>query len=141
MTPSHKVDWRQEEPNLAPVVNTQAEYYDWFTETGNAPRGILVSKPFHQVFSDPDGDELSYAVSIPEDHRHLVDELSIVLPDDVRIPGGTREGTYPRVFFRAEPDADWRAISPVLADPLTVTVTLTATDPGGLTVVGGSGTF
>ena len=38
------------------------------------------------------------------------------------------------LFFRAEDAADWKAISPALADPVVVTATLTATDPEGLSV-------
>ena len=56
------------------MVNTQAENYDQFTGDNNAPSEVLVSKPFYQVFTDPDGDELTFAVSIPEEHRRLVEE-------------------------------------------------------------------
>ena len=41
-------------------------------------------------------------------------------------------GTYDRVFFQAEGESDWKAITPPLPHRPVVTVTLTATDPGGL---------
>ena len=62
--PNHKVDWQRSRPNRAPAVNTQSENYDNFTGDNNAPSEVLVSKPFYQVFTDPDGDELTYSVSI-----------------------------------------------------------------------------
>ena len=37
-----------------------------------------------------------------------------------------------RVFIRMDADGDWGSVTPALADPLTTTVTLTATDPDGL---------
>ena len=134
--PDHKVDWRQSRPNRAPVVNTQSENYDNFTRDNNAPSEVLVSKPFYQVFSDPDGDELTYAVSIPEEHRQLVEEIVVTLDKDFQpeTRGWPPVGTYDRVFFQAADDAEWKAMSPALADPVTVTATLTATDPEGLSV-------
>ena len=130
----HKVDWRQTQPNRAPTVDEQAEHYESFTGTGNAPRGVLVSKPFHGIFSDPDGDSLTYAVSVPDEQRRLVEELDIVLDEDVRRPEHSHfeAGIFTRVWFRAESDADWKAINPPLPEHPVVTVTLTATDPGGL---------
>ena len=134
--PSHKVDWQRFQPNRAPVVNTQSENYRWFTGDNNAPSEVLVSKPFYQVFRDPDGDELTYTVSIPEEHRRLVEELVVTLDKDFRpeTRGWPPIGTYDRVFFQAADDAEWKAISPALTDPVTVTATLTATDPEGLSV-------
>ena len=132
----HKVDWQRSQPNRSPVVNTQSENYDRFTGDNNAPSEVLVSKPFYQVFTDPDGDELTYAVSIPEEHRQLVEELVVTLDKDFQpeTRGWPPIGTYDRVFFQAADDAEWKAMSPALADPVTVTATLTATDPEGLSV-------
>ena len=126
---NHKVDWRRRQPNRAPVINTQAQYYDWFTGRGNAPRGMLVWKPFHDIFTDPDGDELTYTASVPDDQSDLVEPLAIRLEREVN--GGE---IWNILFFEADANDDWKAISPALDDPLTVTVTLTATDPGGLSV-------
>ncbi len=132
--PNHLVDWRQEDPNLAPVLNTQAQNYDLFTGQNNAPRGILVSKPFHGLFSDPDGDELTYAVSIASGNAHLVESLQVMrhqdVPEERRV--NREEGLFSRVWFTADAEADWKGASPVLADPVVVTATLTATDPRGL---------
>ena len=126
---SHKVDWQRSQPNRAPVINEQAQYYDWFTGRGNAPRGMLVWKPFHDIFTDPDGDELTYTASVPDDQSDLVEPLAIRLEREVN--GGE---IWNILFFEADANDDWKTISPALSDPVTVTVTLTATDPGGLSV-------
>ena len=114
------------------MVNTEAEHYDWFTEQGNAPRGILVSKPFHRLFTDPDGDDLAYAISIPDDWLPLVNLL--LIPPDGQSDSRAAQSHRPmhhvqRVWFRAEAESDWKAITPALADQLIITATLTATDP------------
>ncbi len=133
--PNHQVDWRQEDSNHAPVLNTQAANYALFTGDNNAPRGILVSKPFHGLFSDPDGDELTYAVSVASGNAHLVESLQVMRHQDV--PAERRvnreEGLFSRVWFTAEAEADWKALDPIPPDRPVVTVTLAATDPGGLT--------
>ena len=129
------ITWTEVAPNGAPVVNTQAAAYGEFTATGHAPRGFLVSKPFHGIFSDPDGDELTYGVSVSDYHRRLLDDLSITLDQDVRSPGQESPpvGTYDRVWFTVDAADDWDAIRPALPEyPFPVRVTLTATDPGGL---------
>ena len=118
-------------PNRAPVIDEQAKEYDGFVGTNNAPRGMLVSKPFHGIFSDPDGDKLTYTVSVPAAHRPLVRGIDI--PTEAQLA----QNNHPievalRVFFEADADNDWNALVPTLPDPLTTTVTLTATDPGGL---------
>ena len=95
---------------------------------------MLVSKPFYGVFSDPDGDELTYAAEVTSGNGELVELLSITLPDSPGVPSTTRVGTFPRVFLRAESEADWKAITPLLPDRPVVTVRLTATDPGGMSV-------
>ena len=106
-------------PNRAPVIDTQAEHYSGFVEVQNAPRGIWVSKPFDGIFTDPDGDTLIYTVSVPDDRAALVDQALI-------------HPVLPRVFFRAEPDSNWGAVLPPLESPAITAVTLTATDPDGL---------
>ena len=130
----HKVDWQRTRPNRAPVVNTGTHNYDWFIGRNNAPRGVLVSKSFYQVFTDPDGDELTYSVSIADHHRQLLNEFSIGL--DHRTPENSHRPleAFHRVWFRAEPESDWKANSPALSDPVLVTATVTATDPEGLSV-------
>ena len=130
----HKVDWQRARPNRAPAVNTDAENYDWFTGDNNAPRGVLVSKPFYQVFTDPDGDELTYSVAITAGDSSLVEELVVTLDKDFQpdTRGWPPIGTYDRVFFQAEGESDWKAITPPLPHRPVVTVTLTATDPDGL---------
>ena len=119
--------------NRPPVAYTNAEYYSWFTGDNNAPRGVLVSKPFYEVFSDPDGDELTYSVAISGGDSQLVDDLQITT-EAGRDPNRDWPpyGTYYRVWFQADGDDDWKAITPTLPDRPVVTVTLTATDPDGL---------
>ena len=131
----HKVDW-QLAPNQAPLINTQASNHDLFAGRQHAPQGFWVSKPFHGIFSDPDGDELTYTASVTGGDRQLVETLSVTLDAELR---RTRDlwqpvGTFDRVFFRAHPEenAAWKTVSPALPDPLITTVTLTATDPDGL---------
>ena len=56
--PAHKVDWQRsappkQDPNRAPTVDAAAAAYAQLTGVNNAPRGVLVSKPFYEVFSDP----------------------------------------------------------------------------------------
>ena len=105
--------------NFGPVVDDQAERYQGFTGTDNAPRGTLVSKVYDGIFSDPNGDELTYTVSVPADRSALVDTVYVL--EDIQ-----------RVFIRLDAEDDWGAVTPALPKPLVTTVTLTATDPGGL---------
>ena len=96
---------------------------------------MLVSKPFHGIFSDPDGDDLTYSVSVPEDQLYMVELLEI--PEDGRSDAqaeqsGRPVGTVQWVFFRPEAEADWKAVTPPLPDRPVVTATVTATDPEGL---------
>ncbi|MDE2747137.1 MAG: SwmB domain-containing protein [Chloroflexota bacterium] len=131
----HKVDWQQSplaEPNRAPVVDTEARNYAAISGEISAPSEVLVSKPFYQVFSDPDGDKLTYTASVTSGNGHLVELLMIRLPDDPGLAALPPVGVFPRLFLRAGDDAGWKAADPPLADPQIVTVTVTATDPGGL---------
>ena len=66
----------------------------------------------------------------------MVEEIAVTLDKDFQpeTRGWPPIGTYDRVFFQAADDAEWKAISPALADPVAVTATLTATDPEGLSV-------
>ena len=123
------------EPNRAPVVNRHAQNYNEFTGTNNAPRGILVSKGFHGIFSDPDGDNLTYTMSVPADQAHWVDIAQITADgqSDALVAQSSRPPNHiKRVWFRAEAEADWKALTPPLWDRPVVTVTVTATDPDGL---------
>ena len=106
-------------PNRAPVVDDQAEQYAGFIGSGSAPRGTLVSKVYDGIFSDPDGDELTYTVSVPVDRSELVDSVYV-------------QKTTQQVFIRLEAEDDWGEVEPELPKPLVTTVTLTATDPDGL---------
>ena len=105
--------------NFGPVVDDQAERYQGFTGTDNAPRGTLVSKVYDGIFSDPNGDELTYTVSVSDDRSELVDTVYVL--EDIN-----------RVFIRLDTEDDWGAVTPALPNPLVTTVTLTATDPDGL---------
>ena len=64
-------------PNQAPVVNAQSKYYSSFTGDSNAPRGVLVWKRFQGIFSDPDGDELTYAAAVTQGRTELVEDLDV----------------------------------------------------------------
>ena len=105
-------------PNRAPQVDTAAANYAWFTAGNNAPRGVIVFKLFRGVFSDPDGDELTYSIGVAGEMR-LIDVLLVRESDQ-------------RLFFRADADDDWDAMVPAVPDDPVVTVTVTATDPDGL---------
>ena len=132
------VTWTEGPPNRAPVVDREAEYYSWFTEDNNAPRGTLVSKPFYGIFTDPDGDDLTYAVSITRGRPELVDLLRFHEDGGSDAAAAQRaQSGYPienvlRVFFEPDGEADWKSLTPSLPDRPVITVTLTATDPGGL---------
>ena len=131
-TSSITVEWSDESPNQAPVPLRWADNYLSIAGDINAPPATLVSKPFYGVFSDPDGDELTYTAELTSGNADLIDQLSITLPDSPGVPSSVRVGTFPRLFLLVEGEAGWKAISPALPDPMTFTVRLTATDPGGL---------
>ena len=121
------VAWTDAPPNQAPVVNEPAEYYHGFEGTNNAPRGFLVWKIFTGIFTDPDGDELTYRASVAPEQSQLVESLGTHL--GVTVSNGEE---LDFLFLEVDAAADWKAVSPALPDPLTIPVTLTATDPGGL---------
>ncbi len=118
------VEWTEKPPNRAPVVDTQAERYADFVKTGNAPRGTLVWKIFTGFFSDPDGDDLTFTASVPDDRSHLLESLQ------TRLDVSDEREKF--LFLEMDAEDDWKALSPALPDPFTTTVTLTATDPDGL---------
>ncbi len=131
----HMVDWGLVYASREPVVNRESQNYISFVEHHNAPRGVLVSKGFHGIFSDPDGDPLTYAVTIPAEYTGLVELLHIRedgSSDVLAAQSGLSLEVIQRVWFRAEAESDWKTITPTLPDRPLVTVTLTATDPGGL---------
>ncbi len=135
---NHKVNWQlSPEANRAPVVNTDTPTYESFVGEQDAPRGVLVSKSFAGLFSDPDGDELTYAVSISGGRAQLVEDVSTGRWG--RSDAIAAKSPYPReaamrVFLEMDGDDDWKAVSPALPDPVTIVVTLTATDPDGRSV-------
>ena len=134
--PAHKVDWQlpPAAPNQAPVVNTGTQNYTRFVGEHNAPRGVLVSKIFAGLFSDPDGDQLTYTVSITGGRAELVDDLVIGSwgrSDLLAAQSpGPRQASQ-RVFIEVDDEDDWDALEPALQANPVITVTLTATDPGG----------
>jgi len=133
----HKVDWRLTAvaPNRAPLVNRGSQNYAWFVGRNNAPRGFLVSKSFAGLFSDPDGDNLSYTVAISAGRDELVEQLVIAAhgrSDRLAAKSPLPRESSMRVFFEADADDDWDAIVPALPERPLITITLTATDPGGL---------
>ena len=84
----------------------------------------MVWKIFTGFFSDPDGDELTYTASVPDDRSPLVESVQ------VRLDVGSGDERDKFLFLEVDGEDDWKALSPALADPFTTTVTLTATDPG-----------
>ncbi|MDE0137072.1 MAG: SwmB domain-containing protein [bacterium] len=108
-----------EPANRAPGIDEKAARYGSFTETGNAPRGTLVHRFFDGIFSDPDGDALTFTAEVTAGRAELVDAVHVAADRSL-------------LFVRVDGDDDWAALSPVPANPLATTVTLTATDPGGL---------
>ena len=135
--PQHKVDWQlaPASPNQAPVVNSGTQNYEWFVNEQNAPRGMLVSKSFAGLFTDPDGDQLTYSAAITGGRAQLLDDLAIgswgrsdLLAAQSPWP---REATQ-RVFIEVDDDDDWDSLEPPLAARPVITVTVTATDPTGL---------
>ena len=135
--PQHRVDWQLSPTaaNRAPVVNSGTRNHEWFVNEQNAPRGMLVSKSFAGLFTDPDGDQLVYSAAITGGRAELLDDLAIgswgrsdVLAAQSPWP---REATQ-RVFIEVDDDDDWDALEPPLAARPVITVTVTATDPTGL---------
>ena len=94
--------------------------YAAFTGEHNAPRGTIVFKSFGGIFSDPDGDQLTYTAAVSTGRSELVRNLR------VRTSGHL-------LFFEADPEGDWSALSPAVANPALFEVTLTAADPEGAT--------
>ena len=136
--PAHQVNWQLSSapPNRAPVVNTGTQNYEWFVKEQNAPRGVLVSKSFAGLFSDPDGDQLTYAASVTGGRAELLDDLAIGSWGRSDLLAGQspwpREATQ-RVFIEVDDEDDWDALEPTLAERPVISVTVTATDPSGLT--------
>ena len=135
--PQHKVNWQLSppQPNQAPVLNTGLQNHGWFVNEQNAPRGVLVSKSFAGLFSDPDGDQLMYSAAITGGRAQLLDDVAIgswgrsdLVAAQSPLP---REATQ-RVFIEVDADDDWDALEPPLAQRPVITVTVTATDPTGL---------
>ena len=131
--PAHQVDWAQAPPaNRAPVLDTGAAEYHAFTRAGNAPRGTHVTKPFNGLFTDPDGDALTYTVALADETQApLVDLLAIPTAEDLG-EHADDESLAQRVHYRADAEGDWDALDPAPPNPVAVTVRVTATDPDGL---------
>ena len=101
--------------NLPPVFGGTAAM------AGDAPPGALTILPLDQSeFSDPDGDELTFTVSVSRDDVHIADGL-----------------TYPeeagRVYFLAKTACALADLNPADGEVFETVVTMTATDPDGET--------
>ncbi len=118
--------------NRAPVIDEQSQNYAGFTASGNAPRGVLVTKDFDGIFSDPDGDELTFTVALSDPAQAALVELVHVLTAEELEQRARPEVVAHLVWFRADTEADWGAMDPAPPDPVAIAVTVTATDPEGL---------
>ena len=118
--------------NRAPVVDEESSNYAGFTAAGNAPRGVLVTKDFNGIFSDPDGDTLTYTVALSDPGQAALVELAHVLTPEELEQRARPDVVAHLVWFRADTDVDWGAMDPAPPDPVTIEVTVTATDPEGL---------
>ena len=103
--------------NVSPVPDMSATNYDAFTGITNAPPGRLVTKPASGIFTDPDGDTLTYTVSASAGRGQVHQQLKV------------EDQT---VFFQVKSSDELRLITPPLPYPFTTMVTLTARDTGGL---------
>ena len=128
---SHKVDWTLSS-NRAPVVDEQSQNYAGFVASGAAPRGVLVTKDFEGIFSDPDGDELTYTVTLSDSGQAALVETLHVLTKAELAESPRPEAVAHLVWFRADAAADWDAMTPAVPDPVEIRATVTATDPEGL---------
>ncbi|MDE2752271.1 MAG: SwmB domain-containing protein [Gemmatimonadota bacterium] len=134
----HQVNWRLTPPvpNQAPVVNSGTQAYRSFVSEQNAPRGFLVSKSFAGLFTDPDGDQLTYDAAVTGGRAELLDDLAIGSRGRSDLLAGQNpwpRGATQRVFIEVDDEDDWASLEPSLAARPVITVTVTATDPTGLT--------
>ncbi len=118
--------------NRAPVVDEGSRHYASFTASGNAPRGVLVTKDFEGIFSDPDGDELTYTVALSDSGQAALVETLHVLTAEELASSPHPDVVAHLVWFRADTEADWDAMTPAVPDPVEIRATVTATDPDGL---------
>ncbi|MDE0370133.1 MAG: fibronectin type III domain-containing protein [bacterium] len=109
-----------EPANQAPTVDTSVGNHATFTGEHNAPPGVIVFKSFGGIFSDPDGDSLTYAAEVSSGRSELVRNLRI------RTSGHL-------LFFQTDTAEAWSEAVPAPANPSEFEVTLTATDPHGAT--------
>ena len=106
-------------PNRAPAVNADGDRYSDFITSLNAPRGVLVHKSFEGIFTDPEGEKLTYTVSVPANRR---DKVDIVYPVRHRHLLSLRMDAYDH----------WGPVRGESSTLLDTAVTLTATDPDGM---------
>ena len=110
--------------NRAPVVNPDST--DWAEGIVNAPSNALVSRSYAGLFTDPDGDALTYTVTA--DRPYAVSRLY---------------ADFGHVFFRPKPIAVLAELAKSIDLPhrFDTRVTLTATDPFGAAASSESGPF
>ncbi|MDE0171634.1 MAG: S8 family serine peptidase [bacterium] len=108
--------------NRPPVSNGVAQRLD------NALPGFIVSLPVSKAdFSDPEGDPLTFTLSVSR--------------DDVHVAGGVGySDRAERIWFAAKNACALAGLDPPTGDAYYTVVTMTATDPGGATA-GATATF
>ena len=122
---SHKVDWHldplpAEDPVGEPGVNRAPVYGgEEAVILRNALPAYLVSLPLSKDdFSDPDGDDLTFTMTVDR--------------DDVHVPHGLRYiPSVGRVGYVAKNSCALADLGPLEADAFYTVVTMTATDPDG----------
>ena len=104
---------------VVPVPNRAPTFDSWAPGRVNAPPGVLVSAPVSQAdFSDPDGDELTFALTANRDDTFVAGDVEYI-------------DAVGRVFFAAKTACALAGVDLPAGGVVDTVVTMTATDPDG----------